>query len=111
MTPPRAVWALALCVGCAPVRFHDRPTVWHERDDQPVPMPRAFPHSVHASAIREIVFLPPDRALALDFGVEAQNVNALDEIGDSSWFEDPRRAGVVGRRRERSCSVTSPKTT
>jgi hypothetical protein len=37
-------------------------------------------------------FSPASRYLALDVGVEAANVNALDEVPDSSWFENRIRA-------------------
>jgi hypothetical protein len=90
---------LALCVysilvaGCAgsTVRFADRAILWDENDALPIPMPRERRFYSDWVGLRDAIFLPVDRALGLDYGHEAENANALDEIGDSTWFRDPRR--------------------
>jgi len=104
MRPLLAV-LLTTASACATVRFIDQPIVWHERDDFPIAVPQKKDLSVHWSALRDIVFLPLDRALDLDYGTEAENVNALDEVGDSSWFEDPRRDTPAHRWRPRALSA------
>jgi hypothetical protein len=85
------VAALLLCGACGRAWFLDRPIEWREHDTQPIPPPRRQALSIHWSALRDVVFLPLDRAFVLDYGVEAENVNALDEVCDSTWFEDRRR--------------------
>ncbi|MCU1282535.1 MAG: hypothetical protein JWM53_6081, partial [bacterium] len=87
--------AAACLVACAhPARFADRAILWRDPDDAPVPMPsgrrlaaagRLWPGADNA------IFRPADRLLSVDYGLEAINVNALDEVPSSSWYEDPRR--------------------
>jgi hypothetical protein len=96
---------LAALAGCAgPVRFLDRDTIWRERDDAPVPKPKENGLEVHWSAVRDIIFLPIDRALSFEYGHEARDVNALDEVPDSSWYADPRRDPDAPGRRPRPLS-------
>ena len=53
------------------------------------------------------IFRPAERFFTADYGLEAVNVNALDEVPDSSWFADPRRDPAdPSRRRSRSRSTT-----
>lgn len=53
-------------------------------------------------------FTPVTRFLAVSPGGEATNVNALDEVPDSSWFENRiERLGVEGMARG-PCEVASP---
>jgi hypothetical protein len=87
------VVVVAGSVSCAPppMRFADRGILWDERDAQPIPMPRERVFYSDWVGLRDAVFLPVDRGLGLDYGDEAQNANALDEVGDSTWFRDPRR--------------------
>jgi hypothetical protein len=81
--------------GCSPsLRFSDRAILWREPDDAPIPLPKTRDPMGTWLGLRDVTFLPADRALALDYGREAVNVNALDEVPDSSWYVDPRR--VVG---------------
>ncbi|MGZ3441030.1 MAG: hypothetical protein ACXVDD_16010, partial [Polyangia bacterium] len=91
--------ALVAVLGCAPVRFVDRGIVWREADDAPIAKPPERPVDVDWSAARNVILLPLDRLFTLDYGVEAVNVNALDEVPDSSWFHDPRRDTAAARPR------------
>jgi len=95
-TPRRALLSIAIVAalaGCAPpsVRFVDRGILWDERDAQPIPQPRTRAFYSDWVGLRDAIFLPADRALGLDYGAESENPNALDEVGDSTWFRDPRR--------------------
>jgi hypothetical protein len=88
------VTLIAATLGCTPVRFADRAVLWHDADDAPIPLPpkpgdrgtgRLWPGA------RSAIFEPADRLFAADYGLESVNVNALDEVPDSSWYQDPRR--------------------
>jgi hypothetical protein len=79
--------------GCAPVRFVDRAPVWVDHDDKPIALPKERALAIDWWGMRDAVFLPIDHALHLDYGFEAVNVNALDEVPESSWFHDPRHTG------------------
>jgi hypothetical protein len=97
----RRALVLVVVAACAPVRFVDRGVVWQAHDDRPIPSPAPTPPAVDWSALRDTVFQPADRVLKLDYGVEARNVNALDEAPESSWFHDPRRDSPAARLRPR----------
>ncbi|HEY7958339.1 MAG TPA: hypothetical protein VII38_23730 [Polyangia bacterium] len=92
-----AVGALTFC-GCRPVRFADRAILWHDPDDRPIPMPHARPDiPINWEGARDAIFQPADHLFGLEYGKQAENVNALDEVPDSSWYSDPRRdPRVVG---------------
>jgi hypothetical protein len=86
------LFLLTLLLGCAHERFADRRILWHDPDDQPIPKPPARQNpSVMWEGARDSVFRPLDRFFAADYGREAENVNALDEVPDSSWFVNRRR--------------------
>jgi hypothetical protein len=95
----RSLALVLLLAGCATTsRFSDRPVLWRDPDDLPIRRPRApEPTGIHWSGLRDAIVLPADRALSLDYGVESENVNALDEAPDSSWYVDIRRQGVRPR--------------
>jgi hypothetical protein len=88
----RPLWALVVLTGCASPRFAYQRILWHDPDDLPVPAPpkRKNPE-INWEGARDTVFRPAQRFFALDYGAEAKNVNALDEVPDSSWFVDRRR--------------------
>jgi hypothetical protein len=77
--------------GCGTLRFVDRDVVWREHDDRPIKKPRERETLVNWASARNMVFMPIDRGLALDYGHEADDVNAFDEVPESSWYSDPRR--------------------
>jgi hypothetical protein len=99
MTTQRASLIFLLSAGCAPaVRFADRPILWRDPDDAPIRIPRPRATGIQYSGFRDGVLYPVDRALSLDYGVEADNANALDEAPDSSWFVDLRRGSDESAR-------------
>jgi hypothetical protein len=96
MKPSALAVVVAAClVACAhPVRFGDRAILWRDPDDAPVPMPSLRPAPPGGRlwpGANNAIFRPADRLLNVDYGREAVNVNALDEVPTSSWYEDPRR--------------------
>ena len=90
MAPRRALWALLL-VACAtaPRPFRDRPIVWVDDDRRPfAPRPEYYGSPLAATGAEETLFRPVSDALQLKQASEAVDVNALDEVPDSSWFEN-----------------------
>jgi hypothetical protein len=88
--------SFAFVVGCArpEPRFAERAVLWHDPDDAPVPLPpdRRDPGTTRLwPGADNGVFRPAERFFTADYGLEAVNVNALDDVPDSSWFSDPRR--------------------
>ena len=85
------VCALVL-LACAPSqprgpRFANRPIVWRvdDRVDVPVkPKPRPFAQKVYY--FDAYIYNPVARALAVPRRIHALDVNALDEVPDSTWF-------------------------
>jgi len=92
--------AVVIASSCAPpVRFTERAILWREPDTGPSPLPKTTESLFTYIGLRDAMYLPADRELRLDYGRESTNVNALDEVPDSTWFADPRRVvdgdGVV----------------
>lgn len=85
----------AVAAGCAQkARFADRSVLWRDPDDAPIPMPpehldRGSTH--YWPGADNAIFRPADRFFTADYGLEAINVNAVDDVPESSWFVDPRR--------------------
>lgn len=94
----RAGLALALlAAGCgAGTRlFPAKEPLWHDPDRRPFAAEPAEYESAFAwDAANQTVFRPVSRFFAVDPAGEAVNVNALDEVPDSSWFEN--RIGRFG---------------
>jgi hypothetical protein len=83
---------VALLAGCAaPTRFVDRSILWRDPDDAPIRQPKTRGEGIKWTGFRDAIVFPADRALSLDYGDESWNVNALDEVPDSSWYVDLRR--------------------
>ncbi len=87
--------ALALTlVGCAaPARFPLREPLLVDDDRRPfAPAPEEYYSPFAWDATNQTVFRPIARFFAVDPAGPATNVNALDEVPDSSWFTN--RIGV-----------------
>jgi hypothetical protein len=80
-----------LCLGCAEVRFADREILWRDSDDAPIPIPKQRESWLYAAGMHHEIFESADTVLAIDYFREAANVNALDELPTSTWWEDPQR--------------------
>lgn len=90
--------ALATTIGltnaCAPpcYRFRDQPILWRVADDRDIPPPREAEYRQKQYMADVLVFRQATRALEVRAHTPAQNVNALDEVPDSTWFQN--RIGV-----------------
>ena len=88
----RLVHALLLgaCWGCAsPARFPLREPLLRDPDQAPVVKEPEESYSPFAwDGANQTVFRPISRFFAVDPAGPAVNVNALDEVPDSSWFEN-----------------------
>lgn len=92
-----AALVLALAAGCGAgpagqIRYKNQPVVWHVNDRADIPRPAERPYvrtlyHIDGYAVRKLTRL-------LDFPepTRATNVNALDEVPDSTWFTN--RIGV-----------------
>jgi hypothetical protein len=79
--------ALAGCGTAALRPFRDRPIVWVDGDRRAfAPMPEPRPSRAVWDATDGVFFRRPVAALAVEAGRESVDVNALDEVPDSSWF-------------------------
>lgn len=92
---------LLVLLGCAlsgcgsMVRFADRRPLWRDPDEAAIPLSGKRELADNWVRARAGLFSPLDDALALKVNPEAKNVNSLDEVPDSSWFTDRRRAAEV----------------
>ena len=64
--------------------------VWRDEDDFTpfVPRPSVYYSPAYWDGADNMVFRPTARVFAFDPGGEAINVNSMDEVPDSSWFEN-----------------------
>jgi hypothetical protein len=77
---------------CASVQFANREILWHDPDDRASAMPpKRRDAGIKWEGMRDTFFRPAARFFAVDYLGEAQNVNALDEVPDSTWFVNRRR--------------------
>lgn len=88
----RRAWSAlagALLAACATpeARFPLRPPLWDDPDREPFgPRPAEYVSAMVWDGGDQMIFYPLTRALAVDPAGEAVNVNAFDEVADSSWF-------------------------
>lgn len=82
--------ALSVAVaGCAAeLTFADQPIVWRVEDETPIPEPPENRYVDYALFTQVLLLDPVDRALALPVAEPAKETNALDEVPDSTWFEN-----------------------
>jgi hypothetical protein len=70
-------------------RFPLAEPLWNDPDRQHVErMPKEYWSGLAWDAVDQTLFEPTNRALWLDLTRPAANVNAMDEVPDSSWFEN-----------------------
>jgi hypothetical protein len=82
---------VVLALGCSrdPGRFPLAPTLWRDADDVPFgPPPEEYISPMVWDVGDQSLFYPLTRAFVIDPAGEAVDVNALDEVPDSSWFEN-----------------------
>ncbi len=84
-----AILSLALLAGCAsaPARFALRDAMWVDDDRRPFPRrPGELYNPPQWDRIDHTLFRPLSELFTYELDREAINVNALDEVPDSSWF-------------------------
>ncbi len=85
--------AASAATGCgSAVRFADRPPVWKIDDRKSIPEPEEIDFLKLSYFPDVFVLRRSERALAFKDDEPAHNTNALDEVPDSSWFEN--RIGI-----------------
>ncbi len=88
------IFVMATLLGataCAPKvhRFADKPVVWVDQDTRHLEEPpRDYWSGLAWDGADQLVFRPSQRALGLAVAPPAANVNAWDEVPNSSWFEN-----------------------
>ena len=112
---PRHCLAALLALSCAtaPRTFRDKPVLWTDDDRRPfAPRPRYYGSPLAWTGADETLFRPTTDALQLKHGGESRNVNALDEVPDSSWFENrlSRRELSTEEMVRGSCNAPPPDT-
>ena len=76
--------SLAACAS-HPKGFKPVPLVTHDDDRHPIDEPDEYWSSLYWDGADQMVFLPIHRALLVDVGGPAVNVNAMGEVPSSSW--------------------------
>lgn len=80
---------LTACGGRGFVRMPERPVVWEDDDRAPFsPRPPVRYVSWRGDAVDHLILRPASEVWTLPVDVEAVNVNAWDEVPDSSWFHN-----------------------
>ena len=82
-----SIFLLAACAGSE--RFPLRQPLWRDPDQRTfAPAPEEYESPFAWDGADQIVFRPIARFFAVDPAGRAINVNAYDEVPDSSWFEN-----------------------
>ena len=87
------------CGGYRPARFANKPVVTEVGDDAPIPIPRR--RAVHEPMWLADVYVrrPLVNALEAERIPDAGDVNALDEVPRSSWFDPPPVVNAAAMRK------------
>lgn len=90
MASRRALWLALVLVGCAAApRFPLQAPLTRDTDQELLPeAPEEYYSPFAWDGANYMLFQPLSRFLAVDPAGPAANVNALDEVPDSSWFEN-----------------------
>lgn len=93
--PPRVAlgWFVFVtsCGAGAVTPFRDAPVVWRDEDRRAfAPMPSMARTGLGWDALDQMLLAPLARLTAFEPATEAWNVNALDEVPSSSWFDAER---------------------
>jgi hypothetical protein len=86
-------WQFIVLLGssCAhpPARFALRDPVWVDADRNPMPgKPEKYFSGLMGDGADQILFRPLSQFFTFPLAQEAANVNSLDEVPDSAWFEN-----------------------
>ena len=90
-----ALLFLAACAS-APRRFPLKEPLWEDPDQRPfAPKPSEYKSPFVWDGADNLLFRPVAETFKADPGREATNVNALDEVPDSSWFVNRLSRGAL----------------
>jgi hypothetical protein len=111
----RHLLAALFLVSCAggPRPFRDKDVLWTDDDERPfASRPEYYGSPLAWTGAEETLFRPVSDALTLKQGGESKNVNALDEVPDSSWFQNrlSRRQLSTEELVRGSCNAPPPET-
>ena len=93
-----AILVLTTASACAPAvnaRFRDAPIVWKMNDDQNIARPAERVVSASELIANAAIFDPMVRVFDHRRKRPAANVNALDEVPDSTWWQNRISAGPM----------------
>ncbi|NUP11101.1 MAG: hypothetical protein HOW73_34075 [Polyangiaceae bacterium] len=80
---------LAALSGCATeTLFEDKPIVWRVDDDRSIAEPKERHYNRYTHYGDVFFGRAVDRALSLPYAKPPRDINALDEVPDSTWFEN-----------------------
>ncbi|NUP11102.1 MAG: hypothetical protein HOW73_34080 [Polyangiaceae bacterium] len=68
--------------------FRDAPVVWEVADDQPIAEPEENEYNKFVHYPQILAVDPVQRTLSIPTSSRARDINALDEVPDSTWFEN-----------------------
>jgi len=85
---PLLTASLAAVIGCSHARFRDQPVVWSVDDTRAIPEPEERDYLIKQYFADLFVMRRLERALTLPDQERAWNVNALEEVPDSAWFQN-----------------------
>jgi hypothetical protein len=99
--------ALALAACAAPLRrFPLAPPLTVDPDTQPFsPPPKPYFSGFYGDGADQILLRPVARFFAVDPARESVNVNALDEVPDSSWYQNRAPADAPAARPAGPCDA------
>lgn len=75
-------------LGCGAVHFHDAPIVWRVEDDDHIAEPEERLYNRFTHYLDSFLTGRVERALTLPDDEQARDLNAIDEVPDSAWFEN-----------------------
>ncbi len=88
---PLVVFTGSLVLSCATTvrRFDNEPPLWVDPDRGDLPqMPTDYYSGTYADAVDKLGLRPPSQFLTVPRPGEAINVNSIDEVPNSSWFQN-----------------------
>lgn len=86
-----AAFSASVALGCSREvrRFPLSPPVWSDPDQHPLPRaPKKYYSGIYADAVDKSALYPATKLFTFAERGEAENVNALDEVPNSSWFQN-----------------------
>ena len=80
--------ACLVVAGCSSRVFVDAPIVWRVEDNRSIPEPNEHVYVRYTHYADALVMDPLSQTLSVADRERARDINALDEVPDSTWFEN-----------------------